>query len=107
MKYDPANQVQIILTGEALRAARKEVRKNKAAQYVKAGKSRIAAALAAYRETRDFKGPRFVASGGVTLFVAIGNATVNVGVHDSGKRSAQEYVYPLHSVGRVRTTASE
>ncbi len=106
MKYDKATQVQIILTGASLKAARSEVRKSKAAQYVKAGKSRIAAALAAYRETRAFKGPRFVAANGTELYAAVGNATVNVGVYEKG-RTCQEYVYPLSTVGRVRITAAE
>jgi hypothetical protein len=105
MHYDPANQVQIILTGTSLNAARKEVRKNKAAQYRKAGKSRIGAALQAYRETRDFKGPRFQSNASTKLFVAVGAATVNVGVHSGGV--CQEYVYPLSTVGRVRITAND
>lgn len=104
MKYDQANQVQIILTGEALKNARREVRKNKAAQYRKAGKGRVASAVAAYRDTREFKGPRFVTGNG-KLFVAIGAATVNVGVYGNG--TSQEYVYPLSTVGRVRITAAE
>lgn len=104
MRYDQADGVQIILTGESLKAARREVRKAKAAALVRDGAGRLPARIKAWLETRDFKGPRFNAKG-AKVFVAIGAATVNVGVHFNG--ACTEYVYPLHTVARVRTTAKE
>lgn len=107
MKYDKVSEVQIILTGTALRNARREVRKSKAAQLAVGATNvvqRIGARIQAWLDTRNFKGPRFVATGSNRIVVAIGAATVNVGWSNGNK--AGEYVYPLSTVGRVKTIAA-
>lgn len=106
MKYDTVKSVQIILSGEALRNARREVRKTKTTKLRNEATSRVAAALAplqAWLDTRSFKGPHFRANHENSLTVAVGAATVNVGYY--GRHGAGEYMYPLHTVARIKTIA--
>lgn len=106
MNYDKVSEVQIILTGTALRNARREVRKNKAAALATGSGiiQRVKAFAKAYMETRYFKGPRFTSNANNHICVAIGAATVNVGWSNGGK--AGEYIYPLNTVGRIKTIAA-
>lgn len=86
MIYDPANEVVIHLRGDALKAAKRETRKLKGW-------------LAALR----FKGPHFRSTDSVDICVAVGSSTINVGCTTDSE--SIEYVYPLHSVGRVKVVA--
>lgn len=99
MKFDRASEVQIILTGEALRNARREVCKSKAVEHG----GGLRGYLKAWLDTRGFKGPRFKASHTNQISYAIGAATVNVGWAAFGR--AGEYVYPLNTVGRIKVIA--
>lgn len=106
MNYNNVSSVQIILIGTALRNARREVRKTKAVKLAAEATTRVSRALAplkAWLETRTFKGPHFRATSTNELFVAVGASTVNVGYANKG--AAGEYVYPLHTVGRIKTLA--
>lgn len=87
MIYDQASEVVIHLQGAALKAARRETRKTKGW-------------LAAFR----FKGPHFKATDKTTICVAVGASTVNVGWATA--EAAGEYIYPLASVGRIKTIAN-
>lgn len=82
MNYDYVTSVQIHLTGSARRKA--------AWALYSQGKLTLRQALA-------FTGPHF--TGGVD--VAIGHSTVNV-VVDNG---SVEYIYPLHTVVRIKIEA--
>jgi hypothetical protein len=82
MNYDYVTSVQIHLTGSARRKAAWALYSQK---------------KLTFREMLAFTGPHF--KGGVD--VAIGHSTVNVCV-DNG---SVEYIYPLHSVGRIKIEA--
>ncbi len=82
MTYDEVSEVQIHLNGKARRRAAWSL-------YLQ-GKLSFAAAA-------KYEGPHFVCPPGSFLEVAMGASTVNVVVD-----SNTEYVYPLHTVGRIK-----
>lgn len=104
--YDQVKSVQIILRGEALRNARRETRKNRAAALAHGLGlvGRVKAYVKAYAESRKFKGPHFRASATNELFVSLHQHSVLVG-YVNGEHSG-EYVYPLGTVGRIKTTTN-
>lgn len=105
MNYDKVNQAQIILQGPALIAARTEMRKRRVLALRADGAGRIPARIRAWLETRSFRGPVFNTNSRTQIYISIGGVTVNVGVYN--EFGCTEYVYPLHSVGRIRTKAKE
>jgi hypothetical protein len=84
MKLDSVLAVQIHLRGSALMRA-------KLAMVKRLG----------IRKAFGYTGPRFstIEGSGKLLEVAVGQATVNVVLNED-----VEYVYPLHSVGRIKIT---
>ena len=91
MNYDQVTEVSIILSGEALKSAKREIRRTHG-----------------WRASWRYKGPHFRAGNGTALYVAVGAATVNVGCYGNDKNGASrsvEYIYPLSCVGRVKKVA--
>lgn len=89
MIYDQVSEVVIHLSGAALRKARRETRRGKG--------------LRGWLRSFRFTGPHFRATDKTDIYVSIGAATVNVGCHTDGE--ACEYIYPLATVGRIKTVA--
>lgn len=92
MNYDIVTGVKIHLKGPTKLQARIAVGK-------KIG------GIAGIKAAWHFTGPNFRSNDHTEVSVAIGAATVNVGVYDKRTKSAAEYIYPLHCVGRIKTTA--